>query len=755
MIARRHFLAASTGLAGIMPAAGNTGSSAIPETHFPTRLHEFVWRNWELANTGRMAEVVGTSPANILRLGSSMELPPKPLLRPDQLRRIYITTIRQNWHLLPDAQIVQLLGWNRERYEFTLREDDFLQIKLSLRKPDCAELVYHQPASDEQRAAARLAAIIKETLGSEIRLRGEEPFDFVARLSAPLGRPPRPAPAGTKERWTTRYLYSHFALYGDPLMEPDLDPFPDGYLERLADCGINGVWMQAVLHTLAPSKHFPEFGQGSETRLANLRRLVERARKAGVKVYLYLNEPRSMPEAFFARHPDLRGSQSHGFYAMCTSAPAVRDWIASSLEHVFQQAPALGGIFSITMSENLTNCFSHSNAWAKAMPVASGCPRCSQRASWDTIAELLNTFRDGVRRSSATAEIIAYDWGWGEGLAEKLIPLLASDTKLLSISEWHAPVERGGVRTHVGEYSISVVGPGPRATRNWELASRRGLQTLAKTQFNNTWEISAVPYIPVPGLIVDHCLNLSRAGIAGVMASWTCGGYPSLNLDAAQAVYRDPHPSKVEILADLARRRYGAPAANGAVQAWEQFARAFQEFPYGVAIYTIPTQHGPANLLRLKPTGHRACMILFPHDDLKGWCGAYQAEVVLSQFRKMADAWKHGLTVLERALHGLRGAAQEDLAVARTCYNHFASVANQVEFYLLRPKLGTEPVARAMREIARREIALAVDQYRIARRHSVIAYEASNHYYYRPLDLVEKIFNCRQIIEELNRYESS
>jgi len=50
---------------------------------------------------------------------------------------------------------------------------------------------------------------------------------------------------------------------------------------------------------------------------------------------------------------------------------------------------------------------------------------------------------------------------------------------------------------------------------------------------------------------------------------------------------------------------------------------------------------------------------------------------------------------------------------------------------------------------------LAADQYRIARRHSVIAYEASNHYYYRPLDLVEKILNCREVIEKLKRYESS
>jgi hypothetical protein len=50
--------------------------------------------------------------------------------------------------------------------------------------------------------------------------------------------------------------------------------------------------------------------------------------------------------------------------------------------------------------------------------------------------------------------------------------------------------------------------------------------------------------------------------------------------------------------------------------------------------------------------------------------------------------------------------------------------------------------------IAKHEIELAKDQFRVARRHSMIAYEASNHYYYTPLDLVEKILNCRQIIDQ-------
>jgi hypothetical protein len=37
--------------------------------------------------------------------------------------------------------------------------------------------------------------------------------------------------------------------------------------------------------------------------------------------------------------------------------------------------------------------------------------------------------------------------------------------------------------------------------------------------------------------------------------------------------------------------------------------------------------------------------------------------------------------------------------------------------------------------------------YPIAKQHSVIAYEASNHYYYRPADLAEKILNCQYLLD--------
>src|SRR5688572_3770650 len=46
--------------------------------HFPDRLHTFVWRNWSLVPTAKLATVVGATTADILRLGKLMGLPKPP-----------------------------------------------------------------------------------------------------------------------------------------------------------------------------------------------------------------------------------------------------------------------------------------------------------------------------------------------------------------------------------------------------------------------------------------------------------------------------------------------------------------------------------------------------------------------------------------------------------------------------------------------------------------------------------------------------
>jgi len=138
--------------------------------------------------------------------------------------------------------------------------------------------------------------------------------------------------------------------------------------------------------------------------------------------------------------------ESRGLYAMCTTPPPVRDWISETLAHVFRAVPDLGGVFSITMSENLTNCHSHFHA--------ETCPRCSKRRNWEVVGEVMEAIHRGVRRSNPRAEVIIWDWGWPEEMSRELIPRLPKDTRQLSASEWSTPIERGGVKTQVD-------GPGP------------------------------------------------------------------------------------------------------------------------------------------------------------------------------------------------------------------------------------------------------------------------------------------------------
>ncbi len=742
---RRDFLKAAPFFLFRTPAFAQ---AALAEPHFPSRLHQFVWRNWELANTSRLAQVIRGSRQNVLALGASMGLPAKRSLSDDQLRRIYITVIRQNWHLLPESQLVELLGWTKQKLDFTLKEDDFLDVKLGARPASLQPVVYAEPSATERQQAARIRQTLRNELGGQLNLKGEDAFAFVAEYSRPAS--PAAHPETRPALWNPRIIYSFFALYGDPLLEPEADPFPDEYLAQLAQAGINGVWMQALLNNLAPAPAFPEFGKDWEQRLAQLNVLIARARRHGISIYLYLNEPRAMPAAFFTGRPEMKGSRNKDLYSICTSVPAVHAWLRDSIAHICRNAPDLGGFFTITMSENHTNCYSHTGSWSAKTGRVQDCPRCSRLESWEVISSLHQAMQEGIRAAATQARLIAYDWGWSQEMLDHIMPLLPKEVAVLSISEWDQPVNRGGVKTRVGEYSMSVPGPGPRALKSWSNARAAGLSAMAKIQAGNTWEISAVPYIPVPHLVVEHFQGLSKAGVSGVLASWTCGGYPSPNLEVASAWYFDAQPDPVAVLQRVAERRYGAAAAAGVVESWRLFSDAFREFPYGVHVYVIPTQHGPANLLRLSPTGLKPGMILFPHDALADWCGAYPPQVVHSQFSKLAAGWRQGLDQFRTAMKTATPQhAALDLAIAETCLHHFESVANQVRFYMLRGTPSTADTRKELEALVRDELRISKAQFSLVRKHSILAFEGSNHYYYRPLDIAEKILNCHWTLEQL------
>jgi hypothetical protein len=320
----------------------------------------------------------------------------------------------------------------------------------------------------------------------------------------------------------------------------------------------------------------------------------------------------------------------------------------------------------------------------------------------------------------------------------------------MSVSEWNLPIERGGVKTQVGEYSISAIGPGPRATRHWQLARARGLKTIAKIQAGNTWELSAVPYIPAVENVARHAENLSGAHVDGLMLGWTLGGYPSPNLEVVSETLACG--SADEAMRRVAERRFGQALAPAVVTAWRGFSAAFREFPYHIGVvYSGPQQLGPANLLWNEPTGHRATMVGFPYDDLDQWRAVYPPEVFVRQLDNVADGFERALTDLRiseaqaaGATPAERRALTEECDVAEAAAIHFRSSANQARFVMAR-RAGARQRA-VLERVLKDEIALARRLHGIQSRDSRIGFEASNHYYYLPVDLMEKVLNCRDLL---------
>lgn len=737
-----------------LPAGPAPEPVSIP--HFPDRLHAFVFRNWQLVPAERMAQVIGASREQVVQLGRAMGLAGPPRISRDQFRRSYVTIIRRNWHLVPYEQLLKLLGWDAGRLAYTLREDDFLYIKLGSLKPRCEPIVYRPPDANARRREAEIARVVHDAFGRSAGSLHKPLFGFVRELSKPDVRLPLPRTA-SKDR-PLRLCYSYFAPYGDPLLEAGLDPYPDGYLQRLAAMGVNAVWLQAVLYKLAEFPWSPNLSAGYQRRLRALSTLVERAARHGIEVYLYLNEPRAMPMSFFDAHPHLRGTVEGDHAALCVSSAEVRQYLEDAVASICRAVPGLGGFFTITASENLTNCWSHGDA--------SSCPRCSKEAPEDVIASVNKAIFQGIRKSGTGARLIAWDWGWQDAWAHAIIQKLPAECSLMSVSEWSLPIERGGIRSTIGEYSLSAVGPGPRALRHWAWARERRMRCVAKIQAANSWEMSCVPYIPVLFNVADHVRRIHAAGVEDLMLGWTLGGYPSLNVKAAAESGLEPAASADpvhEVLQRIAREDFGN-AWEGVVAAWKEFSTAFQQFPFHIeVVYKAPLQVGAANLLWGAPTGYRATMSGFPYDDLAGWRGIYPPEVFIQQLAKVARGFEQAVTHLEETLQMRRGSmdaasvarVKELILVGRVCAIQMASVARQSRFIILRDQMLSTSAGNKgellaeLQTILQEEIRAAIQLYHAQIQDTRIGFEATNHYFFVPVDLVEKVLCCADL---LNRW---
>ena len=677
------------------------GQNALPTPHFPTRHQAFIFRAWEYVPAERIAKILGTTEENVIRAAEEMGL---PNYAPGNiwLERGYITIIRQMWHILPYSQLLDLLGMTEEELALILKEEDFLDVKLQS-KPICEPVRWRELTDGEHAQTEKIKSVMQT-----VDVSGKRAFEFEYSV-------PNISREG-KEIFKTRMIYAFSGLYQHAFDVPSEVYLPDEQLEAYRALGVNGIWTQGMLSGLVEFPFEPSISAGCADRLARMRKMTERLAKYGIKLYLYINEPRYMPPSFFEKHPDIKGHERHEGAALCTSTEKVRNYIRDSIEKICREVPLIGGFFMITRSENLTNCYSHSGDSG----VECTCPRCSKRSAPEVISELINTVADAAHSVSGDIKVFAWGWAW-RGFSEEIIRRLRKDVILLAQSELDVPFRIGGVEGRVLDYSMSIIGPGDKAKTEWSVAKECGLEVGAKVQISTTWEASTVPAIPVSPLIDDHIRALRSEGVEHLMLSWTLGGYPCNNIGAAAKYFYERSDSDAPVY-----------------EAEKIFSDAFREFPFHIStLYRGPQNAGPSNPLFPTPSGYNATMTCFAYDDLKRWRSIYPVDIFEDQFRKLCEGWEKGLALIND------DDDSEVAIMARAAYCIFKSSYDQIRFIRARDE-GRFADAKALAESEEKTARLMLRQMN---KNAAIGYEAANHYYFSKGQIVEKILNCRQVAE--------
>lgn len=691
--------------------------------NYLTTWQKVIFRNYGKVKTELIGKIIGLTESEVIlnaeKLGLN-RIEYEPLWR----EKGFVTIIRNNWDLLPNEEIAALLEISEEELNKILVEYDFLDVKLG-DKPPIDSFLYRPLSVEEEKNTDKVRKIVQENYVD----RKVKPFDFFADFVEPYYK------AGENAVIKDRFVSSYCASYSGALLDDDLTDYSEDYLKKLSATGTNGIWLSDTLRNLAEFPFDKSLSPDYKIRVNNLKKLTERCKKFGIKVYLYINEPRSLPEEFFNKNPHLKGQKANdGTYCLCTSQKEVKDYLYNAVKSLAQSVPELYAVMTITMSENPTHCYSR--PWGGAEEIATDCPRCKNRKPQEVVAEINNIISLALKDGNGYTKLIANVWGWanyaGEDKKEvfETLDLLDRDINVLCVSEYGKEFVRGGIKGKVDDYSISVVGPSDFAEKVLTYAKNKGHNIWAKIQVNNSWECSAVPYLPTFGLMTEHVKRLKKLGIQGLMLGWSLGGYPGGVLPLINSICENDNFDEKKWYAEV----YGENAGE-IMRAVKIFGVAFQNYPFSVdSIYFGAHNMGCGNLWSIEKHNRESTMVCFTFDDIEKWTYPYGADIYISLMEKLCKEWEIGIKTFENIESNT--ATKEFISCAKAAFIHFKSALNLAKFSKYKSDLQAN--SEILKDCLESELKITKELYKIILTDAKIGFEMTNHYYYDENLLLEK-----------------
>lgn len=543
-------------------------------------------------------------------------------------------------------------------------------------------------------------------------------------------------------------------FFRDELLD-DLEYYPDHYLSRLAESGVNGLWITLVLKELDGTEE-------GRSRIAKLNRNIEQCRRYGIKVWAFCIEPQGWSGANPppSDAPELVGPMLYGRWnSFCPASERAERWLYEAVNNLFRQAPGLGGMITISHGERVTSCLSCVSLYSDGRVP---CGRNCGLSPAEILRRVLTPMVRGMRDAAPEARLISWLYmphpdqsgEWIYQLPEGMPP----EVVMMANFESGCRSRQLGKLRNGGDYWLSCSGPSERFSRLAE--HRRPYPAGAKIQVGCSHECVTVPFIPVPGQLYRKYRSMKALGVEHVLQCWYFGNYPGVMNDAAGLLATDAADKEEEaFLMELARPDWGKHAGEVA-RIWTTFAEAYEYYPLDIQFqYYGPMHDGPVWPLYTAPARRRLPQSWKPYaepaGDVIGEClVGHSLDECVALTGRLSGIWHEGAEALARIVSGFPGdiERQRDLSLVEALDVQFNSGYNILRFYALRKqwldtrdKMFEEP----MRAVIRKEIDNSERMIELCRADSRIGYHSEAEVFkYFPEKLSWRIGELRELLAD-------
>jgi hypothetical protein len=377
-----------------------------------------------------------------------------------------------------------------------------------------------------------------------------------------------------------------------------------GSYKDLVFFGYNAVFYGGGdLYAFSQSDAIPELAARRVTgNLESSQAGLEELGNYGLKAYAFLNTRQKFPQddPVFRAHPEIRGAltwSADGEYTLCTSHPLVRRYLRESVQGLFKSLPQLRGVVLIIGGEGFYHCHMRPHGVQKGH---TNCARCEPLGAEAAVADLCNDLAEAIQEVSPNAKVVLWPYSaehvWAKdraaaGFLEKLKP----GTALFTEIEKSEIVEKPqGVKKDIWDYSIDLIGPGPRAQQQIAACAKHQIPVYLKSEPELGFEAPRLPQIPCMDRWVDRAEALASCGANG---AWVFPAFrPFYGMSTGEInkfLWWTPVPDREKLLPAFARRLAGGQAAGDLREAWKAVSDAIPFSPELPPYYTGPYYLGP------------------------------------------------------------------------------------------------------------------------------------------------------------------